>query len=74
NVTADSGASPQLPAAYTTGQPSPLAVSINETVDGLGNLTNSLSVGLNGDPSSLFGIQSLLDLMLMGVFESTDVF
>jgi LCP family protein required for cell wall assembly len=74
NVTADSGASPQLPVAYTTGQPSPLAVSINNSVDGLGTLANSLPGGLNGDPSALFGIQSLLDLMLMGVFESTDVF
>ncbi len=74
NVVGDSGGSSQLPVAYTTGQPSPLAVSINNTVDGLGNLTNSLPGGLNSAPSSLFGIQSLLDLMLMGVFESTDVF
>ncbi len=74
NVVGDSGGGSQLPTAYTTGQPSPLALSINSTVDGPSNLANALPGGLNGDPGSLFGIQGLLDLMLMGVFESPDVF
>ena len=74
NVVGDSGGGSQLPAAYTNGQPSPLAASINNSVNGPSNLANDLPGGLNGDPGSLFGIQSLLDLMLMGVFESPDVF
>ncbi len=73
NIVGDSGGL-QLPVAYTTGQPSPLVASINNSVNESSNLANDLPGALNGDPGSLFGIQSLLDLMLMGVFESPDVF
>lgn len=58
--------------AYTTGKPSPLANSINASVGGLSSVASI--GGLPNDPSDLFGIHSLLDLLLMGVFESPDVF
>jgi LCP family protein required for cell wall assembly len=71
NIQGDSGAPAHLPAAYTRGQPSPLAMSINNSTSIVGN---DLNAGFGGNPSDLFGISSLLDLMLMGTFESPNVF
>jgi LCP family protein required for cell wall assembly len=74
NVIGESGGSGPLPVAYTTGQPSAFVAHINDTVDRPQSQADGLSGGQNGAPGSLFGMQGLLDLMLMGVFETPDVF
>lgn len=74
NVVGEGGGSAPLPVAYRAGQPSPFAVRVNNMVDRPQSLTSALPGNTNGDPASLFGMQSLLDLMLMGVFETSDVF
>jgi LCP family protein required for cell wall assembly len=74
NIIGESGGSMPLPVAYTTGQPSPFVVNINDTVDRPQSQADGLPGRQNGAPGSLFGVQCLLDLMLMGVFETPDVF
>lgn len=74
NVIGEGGGSAPLPVAYRTGQPSAFAVRVNNVVDRPQSMTNALPGNTDGDPASLFGVQSLLDLMLMGVFETPDVF
>ncbi len=66
NIQGNSGGPTHLPVAYTVGHTSPQAVSSSNTT--------GLSDMASGGPSDLFGVQSLLDLMLMGVFESPNVF
>jgi LCP family protein required for cell wall assembly len=66
NIQGDSGGPTHLPVAYTAGHTSPQAVSSSNTT--------GLSDMASGGPSDLSGMQSLLDLMLMGVFESPNVF
>jgi LCP family protein required for cell wall assembly len=73
NVIGEGGGRAPLPVAYRAGQPSAFAVHVNTVVDGSQSMT-TLPGDTNGDPASLFGMQSLLDLMLMGVFETPDVF
>jgi hypothetical protein len=62
---------PQL--ASTSGQSLPLAYTTGNAPADLGNLSASATVGLGNGPTDLFGIQGLLDLMLMGVFESPSI-
>ncbi|HLG78553.1 MAG TPA: LCP family protein, partial [Ktedonobacteraceae bacterium] len=75
NIEGDSGSpsATALPAAYRTGQPSPTASAINNA-EGFSYLVSNTTASLSSNPGDLFGIQSLLDLLLMGVFESPDVF
>jgi LCP family protein required for cell wall assembly len=74
NVTGDSGRMPNLPLAYTTGKPAALVASSSADLSGLGSLLSNSASSLSGNPADLFGVQSLLDLLLMGTFESTNVF
>ncbi len=75
NIQGDSGnpSTANLPAAYKTGQPASLANALNANVSSLGDQVGNMTASLGSSPSDLFGVQSLLDLLLMGVFESPDV-
>jgi LCP family protein required for cell wall assembly len=76
NITGDNGAPTTLPLAYTTGKISSLAYAPSNAGDlsGLFSLFSASASGSTGKPADLFGVQGLLDLLLMGVFESPDVF
>jgi LCP family protein required for cell wall assembly len=78
NVTGDSGGNPtSLPLAYTTGKISTQAYAPTSSTDNLSSLFGSLgesTSGSAGNPADLSGVQGLLDLLLMGVFESPNVF
>ena len=77
NITADNGTKMTLPLAYTTGKISTQAyapMSNTDNLSGLLGLLNDSASGSTGNPADLFGVQGLLDLMLMGIFESPDVF
>ena len=78
NVTDNSGGgNTTLPLAYTTGKISTQAyapTSSAANVSGLLSLLGDNASGSTGNPTDLFGIQGLLDLMLMGIFESPNVF
>lgn len=74
NIQASSGGGgqPGLPLAYTSGNPSALATAISNST---ANVSGPVDLnGGSGGPANLFGVQSLLDLLFMGVFESPDVF
>lgn len=68
------GTNTNLPLAYTTGKASSLASTSSADIAGLSNLIGDSTGNLGSDPANLFGVQSLLDLLLMGTFESPDVF
>ncbi|HEY0757000.1 MAG TPA: LCP family protein [Ktedonobacteraceae bacterium] len=75
NITANSGSSPGgLPLAYTTGKASTLASSSSASISSMAGLLNNSVSNVSGNPAGLFGIQGLVDLLLMGTFESTSVF
>lgn len=62
------------PVASTPGPMISLTPSSTANVSSLNSqFSNSVS-GFSVDPADLFGVRSLLELMLMGTFESTDVF
>jgi len=66
-----------LPLAYTSGKISAQAyapTSSTANLSSLFSLAGAGTSGSSGDPSDLFGVQGLLDLMLMGIFESPNVF
>lgn len=73
--TASPAISPTTPPLVATPGPviAPTTSSSAADLSSLGTLGNSL-INLSGNPSDLFGVQSLLELLLMGTFESVDVF
>lgn len=61
----------------TPSTPQPSATSVPQAYsagDNLSSLFSASSGSLGGSVAQVFGIQSLLELLLMGTFESTDVF
>lgn len=77
NVTGDSGGNTTLPLAYTTGKFSAQAYTSMSNTDNLSSLFSLFgdnASGSTGNPADLFGVQGLLDLLLMGIFESPNVF
>lgn len=60
----------KIPAA----SPVPLAVSVSNSVgtQNVGEMLGNSEAGLTDGPSDLFGVRSLLDLMMLVVFESPD--
>ena len=70
NVEANSGGTTNQPLSYTL----PPAYTNSAPVPGMDAFSDNISASLGNAPGDLFGLQSLLDLMLMGVFESPNVF
>lgn len=69
----DTGNSPAV--ASTPAQSMPLATSFSANdVQSLNDMASNATASLGSGPSDLFGVRSLLDLLLLGVFESPDVF
>lgn len=65
-----------VPTVPATSQPAPpLAVpTVSSGMPDFGNMAGNTTTGLANGPTDLFGVRSLLDLLLVGVFESPDAF
>lgn len=70
NVQGDSGGATNQPLAYKL----PPAYTSSAAVPNTSAFADSASASIGNNPGDLFGFDSLLDLMLMGVFESPNVF
>jgi LCP family protein required for cell wall assembly len=58
-----------------TNQPTPLTTPIDgNNVQDWGTMASNATTSLSNGPSDLFGVRSLLDLLVLGVFESPDAF
>ncbi|MEO7021771.1 MAG: LCP family protein [Ktedonobacteraceae bacterium] len=69
------GTNQPLTTPAETNQPAPLTTPISgNNAQDLGNMASNATAGLGNGPSDLFGVRSLLDLLLLGAFESPDAF
>jgi len=69
----DSGGEIQ-PVASTPGPMTSFTTGGTANLNSLSSLFSNSVSGFSANPADLFGVQSLLELMLMGTFESPDVF